>query len=446
VLAVLLMSACDVSEDLDAYCATPHPGCALVGDGGVHDGGVDASLPFDAGTPDAGPIDAGAVDAGALDAGAGDGGAPVDGGVADAGGGDVDGGAIDAGALDAGSAVDAGADGTGARFISAGLTHACAVLGDGGVRCWGSNANGECGVLASPSQPSPISAITGAHVSMMTSRGSCAVDPTQIWCWGYDVGTGSSGPTPAALTLVQATAVAKLTGGSDHTCALSPSGTVTCWGLNISGQLGVSGSPSSPVQLTLTNVVDLSAGYGHTCAVFGDGGVSCWGDNGLRQLGDGTMTSRSQPTPVTALSASTTAVATQVSAGTTRTCARMSDRSARCWGYDRFGILGTSLFDSVVQNLPAISSIASGDSFSCALLTTQQVRCWGADKAGTLLGDGGVFDVGLAGVVQVVTGSEFACALMNDGGVSCWGQNADGQIGTGSTGGSVTSPQHVNGL
>ncbi|MEZ5215555.1 MAG: hypothetical protein R2715_02920 [Ilumatobacteraceae bacterium] len=78
--------------------------------------------------------------------------------------------------------------------------------------------------------------------------------------------------------------------GYYHTCAITPSGTVKCWGLNDTGQLssaaGGATSTNVPVQVPgLTNVVDLALGHNHTCALTETRQVYCWGSNNSGQLG-----------------------------------------------------------------------------------------------------------------------------------------------------------------
>jgi hypothetical protein len=90
--------------------------------------------------------------------------------------------------------------------------------------------------------------------------------------------------------------------GTNHTCALLDDGTVSCWGMNGSGQLGVSAGPDHyvPVPVAgLADVVQLAAGGDQTCARHADGHVSCWGSNAYGALGDGTTMARSTPAPVT---------------------------------------------------------------------------------------------------------------------------------------------------
>ena len=88
--------------------------------------------------------------------------------------------------------------------------------------------------------------------------------------------------------------------GHHHSCALTTSGGVKCWGNNGNGQLGdgtltdrttpvdVLASPGVP----LSGVAQISVGYLHTCALTTSGGAKCWGRNDYGQLGDGTSTDR----------------------------------------------------------------------------------------------------------------------------------------------------------
>ena len=97
----------------------------------------------------------------------------------------------------------------------------------------------------------------------------------------------------------------QVTGSDSFICALSTSGTVSCWGDNSLGELsdGPVRSPGRYVIVPhLANVTAIAAGYSHTCALLEAKTVDCWGWNGEGQLGDGTTTNRLVPTPVTGLS------------------------------------------------------------------------------------------------------------------------------------------------
>ncbi|WP_146645539.1 hypothetical protein [Labilithrix luteola] len=94
---------------------------------------------------------------------------------------------------------------------------------------------------------------------------------------------------------------------------------------------------------------------------------------------------------------------------------------------------------------PCVTQIAAGTSHYCARISDGTVRCWGNNSRGQLgLGqDDGGFSAdagpnpgtveGLTDVVQVDVQSGTSCAVSKDGAVKCWGDNA--------TGASVRSPE-----
>ena len=93
------------------------------------------------------------------------------------------------------TAIDLGTGRT-AVALSAGWDHTCAILDNGSLKCWGSDASGQLGNgattsgiwLAAPST-TPIDLGTGRTAVMVSADNSatCAVlDNGDLKCWGYD--------------------------------------------------------------------------------------------------------------------------------------------------------------------------------------------------------------------------------------------------------------------
>ena len=196
----------------------------------------------------------------------------------------------------------------------------------------------------------------------------------------------------------------------------------------------------------------LVAGRQHTCMVTASRGVVCWGDNSRGQLGDATTLTRSGPIAVTGL-----ADVTSLASGTgDHTCALVNG-SVWCWGLNDRGQLGdgTTTSSSIPVNVTGVTTavgLAAGARHSCAVLTDGHVRCWGANGVGEL-GDGSSNDsttpvevVGLPTAMSAVTSSAGStCAVTRRGRVQCWGSNQSGQLGDGTTNDS-TAPVRVAGL
>ena len=249
-----------------------------------------------------------------------------------------------------------------------------------------------------------------------------------------------------------------IAGGAQHTCALSSSGGVACWGSNTYGQLGDGTTRQRLAPLAVSGlssrVTAIAAGGLHTCALTSGGGVLCWGANTSGQLGDGTTTQRLTPVAVNGLSSGVTAVA----AGGLHTCAVTNGGALVCWGSNNNGQLGDGtaanrLTPVAVSGLSSgVTAVAGGAFHSCAVTSAGGVVCWGRNEDGQL-GDGTTTPrstpapvSGLSsGVTAIALGSFHACALTGVGGIVCWGDNRYGQLGDGTTVKRLT-PVAVTGL
>ena len=188
--------------------------------------------------------------------------------------------------------------------------------------------------------PSPVAVAGLTGVTQLALGGShaCALlaDHT-VACWGTDLVMSAPVPTVVA-GLGDVVAVAA---GSVHTCALIADGTVSCWGDNLFGQLGTSARSLDPVAAPaavsgLSGVTAIAARGDDTCALLGDGTVRCWGTDDHGQIGDGSIVEfRAVPTAVHGISG-----ATAITVGNLFSCALLGNGTIRCWGEDQFAELG----------------------------------------------------------------------------------------------------------
>lgn len=311
--------------------------------------------------------------------------------------------------------------GTAATTVSTGANHACALRDDGHVFCWGLN--------------------NGAQIGLSTSTPSSAT-PNQI--------------SLSARAL-------DIAAGYSHTCALLVGGTVQCWGSDAMGQLGDSASgttSATPVTValasgggTLGNVAQITAGDNHTCALTASGDVYCWGQIVVGSF----IGTASTATAVTGWQATPT----QLSAGSDNTCARLVDGTVACVGANATGRSGKdpNLYSvvtapAVVTGIPStelVTQVGCGVLHSCAYTVSGKTYCWGANSNGELgrgstspSADHGAVTVKLSGStdyvygLSVMGGYQFTC-LTNAHGLSCFGNGASGRMGNGSTS-SQTNP------
>lgn len=287
---------------------------------------------------------------------------------------------------------------SGVTALALGAEHSCAIQ-NGSVKCWGSNQFGQLGDGTTTERliPTAVTGVAGTVATLVAGNShTCAlVQPGGVNCWGANsAGQLGDGTTTASSFPVDvaglSNGVVALTAGAEHTCALLQGGGVKCWGANSAGQLGDSSqnnrtTPGDVIGLT-SGVVAIAAGAAHSCAVTETGGVQCWGANNDGQVGDGSSVNQVQPVAVAGLPGAVTAVA----AGVSHSCALTAANGVVCWGGNENGQLGDGTTTDrtapvAVSGLASgVLSLQTGGYHTCVLVTGNRPLCWGRDSDGQL--------------------------------------------------------------
>jgi alpha-tubulin suppressor-like RCC1 family protein len=236
------------------------------------------------------------------------------------------------------------------------------------------------------------------------------------------------------------------------------SGSAWAWGYNGDGELGngTITNNSIPVAVSLpsgTTVAAIAGGLYHSLALTSTGQVLAWGLNGSGQLGNGTTTDSSTPVAVSLPSGTTV---TAIAGGYYHSLALTSTGQVLAWGSNSNGQLGngttTNSSTPVAVNLPSgttVTAIAGGRAHSLALTSAGQVLAWGYNASGQL-GNGTtigsltpvVVSLPSGTTVTAIGGGQYhSLALTSTGQVLAWGYNYWGQLGNGSFTDSYTPVQ-----
>jgi alpha-tubulin suppressor-like RCC1 family protein len=362
-------------------------------------------------------------------------------------------------------AVDLGTGRT-AVAVSAGQQYTCALLDDGSVKCWGSNFSGKLGLGDTANRGDGAGEMgddlpavelgTGRTATAVSAGGfhACALlDNGTMKCWGAGgagaLGQGSSatlgdgagemGDNLLAIALGTGRTATAISAGTDHTCALLDNGSVKCWGQSNLGQLGLGintsvgrvpgqmGDALAAVALgTGRTAVAVRTKFNHTCALLDDGSVKCWGWNVIGQLGLGDTDDRGEAPgdmgdslPAVALGTGRTVVA--VTTGITHTCARLDDGSLKCWGQANSGQSG--LGDTQTRgdgpgemgdDLPATQLLTPAPAMTVTLTSDESSVESGATvhTHATITNTG---NVGLTGLTVPTSGCESPPAMLAPG-------------------------------
>jgi alpha-tubulin suppressor-like RCC1 family protein len=208
---------------------------------------------------------------------------------------------------------------------------------------------GEETVIRDPAPPLELEAIGPLATDVLD--GNCAVQASgELTC----VARGETAPT-MSLPFGVSAYDRSLAQGGDHACFLTLSGALLCAGQNDHGQLG-NGDTWDGFEGPFAvdgfgfPVLGVAAGIDHSCAVSETTGVQCWGWNYSGQVGDGTMLESHVPVPVVGITGEVAAVA--AAAGTS--CALTADGAVYCWGERAFASYDDVADEYLTAALPVV--------------------------------------------------------------------------------------------
>ena len=245
--------------------------------------------------------------------------------------------------------------------------------------------------------------------------------------------------------------------GQNHTCALTVTNDIRCWGDNLFGQLGAP-SPSCgsrdcsrvpiAVQCPAGEVCkfrSVAAGGDHTCAVDTNGKAWCWGEDGSPAAGLSSFGSLPKHThrrtpAFTDLGVPANFVA--IDTNVAHTCAVSAARDVFCWGGNFSGELGAPLAILSTTNAQLVrsgnryKSVTTGLSHSCAVhATSDLVDCWGDNSQFQLTGNvnpakfitiNSKVPLASRGLQFTASGATSTCAQTPTDDTVCWGKPSSG--------------------
>ncbi|MFM7677272.1 MAG: RCC1 domain-containing protein [Roseiflexaceae bacterium] len=306
-------------------------------------------------------------------------------------------------------------------------------------------------------------------VSAGDGYSTCALANQNAYCWGYNgegqLGNGTTAvrvKAPVAVTMPAGVQFSKISTSSYHSCALTTTGTVYCWGKGslLGNGTGTNADPDSriPVPVTMpagVTFTTIATSNWLSCGLASGGDLYCWGDS------DGPHTA--QPTHLVGSNYPNLKFAKLMEHGVSNTlCGLDAIGQAYCWGENGYGQLGwpganayeyypvrvVAVDFSVDPLFPApilFDSISVGRWHTCATTSNRSaVYCWGRNRNGQL-GDGTTTNRSLPVRINkpstivapnwdtgsITLGEEHTCVTAVHG-TYCWGLNDYGQLGNGS--------------
>jgi alpha-tubulin suppressor-like RCC1 family protein len=301
--------------------------------------------------------------------------------------------------------------------------HACAVLSDHSVWCWGEGAavtESGANLALTPTEyvvPGAIDVAAGSGLS-------CAMTASEMWCWGSNsfgrLGPDADAeyePTPLLVPFESpptGAANVQIEAGTREACVRRDDGSVWCWGTheNVEHESAI---------LVASGARDVDIGPLFGCVATAEG-ATCWPSGAIRMapVEDGEVT----------------ADATRIGGGSTHACA-LSGSAVWCWGGNERSQAVPTSSELVIGEAavaladPAVVDVAVG-AITCAARAGADVVCWGTatfefdyPEPTSIAGTSDVAGLAVGGAACVITSDR------RD--VLCWGNGENGRLGDGST-------------
>ncbi|MYM80712.1 hypothetical protein GTP44_01885 [Duganella sp. FT50W] len=289
------------------------------------------------------------------------------------------------------------------KQVAVGDRFAVAIRTDGTLWAWGYNLFGQLGDGTQIDRLVPVQVGTAknwsyvaagkAHVVALQSTTTGTTSVNSLWVWGSNA-NGQLGITGSATDGFKPRMVGLATdnwltvaAGDAHTLAIKSDQTLWAWGDNSNGQLGISGTGTTPAQVGTALWSYVAAGSGHSLAIRNDGTLWGWGKNDAGQVGNATNITQTAPVQI-----GTAADWARVAGGVSHSIGVRNNGTLWVWGANTEGQLGNGTNDTnlpvQVGNLTVWKSVAAGAYHSAAQRADSSLWTWGRNTEGQL-GNGG---------------------------------------------------------
>lgn len=237
--------------------------------------------------------------------------------------------------------------------------------------------------------------------------------------------------------------IKKISCGNHYSIIMDNENQIYVCGANCSGQLGIgekyAGHKKSIgyfKKMKLPNINKIVCGSYHTLSLTICGKIYAWGDNEFGQLGLGNTKNYYEPAQLFLSDI------IKIKCAYLHTIALSKYNTVYTWGDNRSGELGLGLCDVKIISSPSkvdlydIISIACGDHFNFAMNKYGDIYGWGENRSGILgLGKKSAkicrspCKISLSKIMNVICGSDHTIAVDINKKVYVWGTNEEGQLG-----------------